>query len=126
MKSNDVFERGVQWMLAEGHYVGLHAYEHRPDLWQQWLSHADDIKRDLDRCNEYFKPMVGSDLTVFRPPYGQGGIPAWLWAQEHGVKYQLMDIDTKDWKHHHDAIFRRWENDPVGHRDRVRRGGTKP
>ncbi len=30
-----------------------------------------------------------------------------------------MDIDTKDWKHHPDASFRRWENDPVGHRDHM-------
>ncbi len=120
-----VFEQGVQWMLAEGHHVGLHAYRHDPDLWWNWISRADEIKQDLDQCNEYFKPMLsGGDLTVFRPPYLQGGIPAWAWAQENGVKYQLVDIDTKDWKHHQDATFPRWENDPVGHRDHML--GTLP
>ena len=52
---------------------------------------------------------------MFRPPYAQGSIPAFDWAAEHNVKYQLMDVDTKDWKHHHDALNRRWENDPRGH-----------
>ncbi len=106
--------------LARGHTVGLHAYEHNPKLWWNWLLRGPEIRADLDNCRDYFEPMVGSPITVFRPPYGQGGLPAYAWAQENGVKHHLVDVDPEDWKHHHDAFNRQWETDPQAHLEHMR------
>ena len=114
---DSAFATGIDRIRHKGHVIGLHAYRHDPELWWNWLSRGAEIREDLDRCKAYFEPMVGADITVFRPPYGQGGIPAFDWARAHNVKHQLVDVDTKDWKHHHDALSRRWENDPQGHLD---------
>ncbi len=114
---DSAFQKGIDRILDEGHFIGLHAYRHDPELWWNWLTRAPEITEDLDRCRAYFEPMVGADITVFRPPYGQGGIPAFDWAQENNVKYHLMDVDTEDWKHHPDGLNLLWENDPVGHLD---------
>ena len=112
---DSAFKTGVDRIMEHGHYVGLHAYRHDPDLWWNWLIRASEVKEDLDCCRAYFEPMVGRGITVFRPPYGQGGPPAFEWAREHSVKYQLMDVDPEDWKHHPDAFNRQWQNDPQAH-----------
>ncbi len=112
---DSVFQAGVDRILGRGHAVGLHAYRHDPDLWWNWLLRGSEIREDLDRCRAYFEPMAGQPITVFRPPYGQGGLPAYLWSQEHNVKHHLMDVDPEDWKHHHDALHRRWVDEPQAH-----------
>lgn len=109
-----VFERGIEFILNDGHRVALHCFRHDPNLWWGWLTRSAKIKEDLDRGLEYFEPITGK-LTAFRPPYGQGGIPAFDWAREHNIRHHLMDVDTKDWRHHPDALFRRWVDDPGGH-----------
>ena len=110
-----IFERGVRMMLDAGHRVGIHCYRHDPKLWWGWMSPESNIKEDLDQCVEYFEPMLDEPMTAFRPPYGQGGFPAFQWAAEHDIKYHLVDVDTKDWRHHPDALFPRWVDDPGGH-----------
>lgn len=79
----------------------------------------------IEGLNHAVHPVCGShrntavptsyQLAAFRPPYGQGGIPAFEWAREDHIKHRLTDVDTKDWRHHRDAFFRRWVDDPAGH-----------
>ena len=109
-----LFERGIAEILGAGHRLGIHCFKHDPTLWWGWAFRGAEIKEDLRLCREYFEPMSGP-LTVFRPPYGQGGIPAFDWAREHRIQYHRWDVDTKDWRHHPDALFGRWENDPGAH-----------
>ncbi|MBI4716565.1 MAG: polysaccharide deacetylase family protein [Planctomycetes bacterium] len=114
--SDTLFETGVRMMLDAGHYVGVHAHRHDPDLWWNWISRGSDIEKDLDTCVDYFAPKVGKPLTVFRPPYGQGGLPAMLWAKRNHIRYHWTDLDPQDYLHHPDAqpapIF---VNDAQGH-----------
>jgi len=112
-----LFARGVRMILDAGHAVGIHCFKHDPELWWNWLFTAERIQRDLDRCVDYFSSMLPGRMTVFRPPYGQGGPPGVAWARRHRVRHRRWDMDTEDWLHHADAadFARRFENDPDGH-----------
>jgi peptidoglycan/xylan/chitin deacetylase (PgdA/CDA1 family) len=111
-----IFRKGIQMILEAGHHVGIHCHRHDPDLWWGWLFRGPEIHDDLDRCVAYFEPLVGRPMTTFRPPYGQGGFPAFQWAAQQGIKYHLVDLDPEDWRHHPDArLLRRFVNAPQRH-----------
>jgi peptidoglycan/xylan/chitin deacetylase (PgdA/CDA1 family) len=119
----ELFEQGVRMILDAGHFVGLHCHRHDPRLWWSWALRGSDIRRDLDRCVEYFTPMVGAAMTCFRPPYGQGGGAARRWADTNRIRYHLMDVDTQDWLHHPDnrilPLFRRNPSRHLAHMMRI-------
>ncbi|MEW1718184.1 polysaccharide deacetylase family protein [Streptomyces sp. NPDC093109] len=86
----------VKEVVAAGHELGSHSWEHR-DLSQM---SAGDVQTDLDRTNAAIKKITGSDPTVMRPPYGAHNatvdaatkLPMILWS-----------VDTEDWKYHDSA-----------------------
>lgn len=85
-------------MLAEGHEIGNHSWNH-PDLTKLT---DEQIRDQLDRTGQAIQDAAGVRPTTFRPPYGavdprvlaQTELPAILWT-----------VDTNDWRLPDDATL---------------------
>lgn len=82
----------VKRMVASGHEVGNHTWDH-DDL--TTLS-ADEIRTDLARTDEAIGTITGEAPATMRPPYGALNDTA-RGAIEHPML--LWDVDTLDWQH---------------------------
>jgi len=57
----------VKRMVAEGHSIGNHSYEH--GFWFS-LQRKKIMNADLERCDNAIKQVTGLKPRMFRPPYG--------------------------------------------------------
>jgi peptidoglycan/xylan/chitin deacetylase (PgdA/CDA1 family) len=79
-------------MVAEGHEVGNHTWNHRS---LTSLSSAQ-IQREIDRTNAAIAKAVDQPATLMRPPYGAHNSISDRLASTPVI---LWDVDTLDWKH---------------------------
>ncbi len=96
----------LQRMVAEGHLVGNHSWNH-PSLAK--LTDAQ-VAAQLGDTSAALESASGQPITMFRPPYGEynarvlsiARMPAMLW-----------DVDTEDWKGiDDDVLIQRAVNQP--------------
>lgn len=57
----------VKRIQEEGHVIGNHSYSHSNFL---PLLPGALLKRDILKCNELLNKLTGSQVTLFRPPFG--------------------------------------------------------
>ncbi len=83
----------VRRMVADGHTVGNHAWDHLR------LPELDDgeIERQLRRTSEAIAAVTGAPPTVFRPPYGARDDRVDRAAAALGMQTLLWDVDPADW-----------------------------
>jgi peptidoglycan/xylan/chitin deacetylase (PgdA/CDA1 family) len=83
----------VRRMLAEGHTVGNHSWDHPrlPEL------DRPAIEDQLRRASEAIAAVTGQPPTVFRPPYGARDARVDRVAAELGMSTLLWDVDPADW-----------------------------
>ena len=79
-------------MLAEGHEIGNHTWNHRS---LTSLS-STRIRREIDRTNEVITQAAGQPATLLRPPYGAHNS---ISDRLSSTPVILWDVDTLDWKH---------------------------
>lgn len=79
-------------MVAEGHEIGNHTWNHRS---LTSLSSAQ-IQREIDRTNAAIAKAVDQPATLMRPPYGAHNTISDRLASTPVI---LWDVDTLDWKH---------------------------
>ncbi|WP_181149700.1 polysaccharide deacetylase family protein [Arthrobacter sp. MYb227] len=79
-------------MIAEGHEVGNHTWNHRslPSL------NSAKIRSEIDRTNEAIAAAIGEPASLLRPPYGAHDSITDRLAQAPVI---LWDVDTLDWKY---------------------------
>ena len=82
----------LQRMIAEGHEVGNHTWNHRslPSL------SSSKIRSEIDRTNEAIAEAIDEPASLMRPPYGAHNAISNRLAQAPVI---LWDVDTLDWKH---------------------------
>lgn len=80
-------------MLAEGHEVGLHCYEHvrHTERDAAWLRH------DTDRALAVLAEL-GVSAVLWRPPWGVTAPWTEEVAREHGLSVIGWSVDTHDWR----------------------------
>ena len=90
----------VRRMVAEGHEVGLHSFNH-PDLSYQSASRID---RELAQSQLALAGAAGIRTSLFRPPYSSTvdalddkSWPVTRQVAEHGYISTFIDTDSKDW-----------------------------
>ncbi|MGC3994943.1 MAG: polysaccharide deacetylase family protein [Propionicimonas sp.] len=94
----------VRRMLAEGHAVGNHSWNH-PQFWK--MSRAA-IARQLDRTDALLKRITGKKPRLVRPPYGEVDARVRRIATAGGQSLVLWDVDPDDWRDHDaDLVVRR-------------------
>ena len=81
-------------MLADGHQVANHSYDHP---YMPSLSRAD-LRDNITRGFASIKTATGKQTRVLRSPYGAFGEQQWKDAGDLIDMNVLWDIDTLDWK----------------------------
>ncbi|MCM3748251.1 polysaccharide deacetylase family protein [Paenibacillus pasadenensis] len=84
----------VQRIVAEGHAVGNHSYDH--------TSYASlsmsEFKDQVERTNKLLHSQLGFTPRFIRPPYGEILPEQLLWTQSRGYYVVNWNVDTEDWK----------------------------
>lgn len=90
--SGDAQRQILQRMLAEGHIVGSHGWDH--------ANHKSVSAADLDRLvrlNHEFITGLGETRLFYRFPYGAAGCSTVEHAESYGYAVTGWHIDTADW-----------------------------
>lgn len=90
-------------MVAEGHVVGNHTYDH-PQLTR--LGEAA-IRKEITRTNALIEKATGRRPTLLRPPYGATNASVRAVAADLGMAQVMWNVDPEDWKDRNSAIVTR-------------------
>jgi len=83
----------VREMLANGHQVANHGFNHL-DSKQTGLS---DYVNDINRAHETLRDIVGQDISrTFRPPYGSITLASFRALTRLNYRYVFWSVDTED------------------------------
>lgn len=78
-------------MLAEGHEIGNHTWNHCVLN----LFNLGSLAKEIDSTACAVEEATGDAPTLMRPPYGANNAKA---KKAAGVPVVLWDVDTLDWK----------------------------
>lgn len=79
-------EELVRRIVAEGHEVGNHSFDHQ----------AFPSESDVATATALIQSVVGFAPSVFRPPFGAIDTPGADAAQRSGMRVVLWDVDSRD------------------------------
>lgn len=85
-------------ILAEGHEIGNHTYDHPylPDL------NTLAFERQIVKTERVIAQVLGTktqpQLRLFRPPYGEINEDQLKWAEKHEMTVVNWNVDSLDWK----------------------------
>ncbi|CAA7625126.1 Predicted xylanase/chitin deacetylase (fragment) [Candidatus Terasakiella magnetica] len=85
----------VRRMIAEGHEVENHSWDH-PDM--RKLDEAARIK-EIEATEALLKSL-GAEPRFFRPPYGAYDSALIAQARKNGLEVVLWSRDSEDWRYH--------------------------
>ena len=107
LKENDVkitFFVGGKWaqnssdmlkrMVAEGHEIGSHSYDH--EHFEQ-LSYAQSVEK-IKKAADVIYSICGTAPMLFAPPYGEFNDTTLRAARDLGCKTIMWSLDTIDWR----------------------------
>lgn len=84
----------VKRMVAEGHTVGNHSYNH-PDM---TTKSREKFEEELNRTRQAFETVTGQPMPMYyRPPEGKFTTENLKWAQEMGYTTLLWSTAYVDW-----------------------------
>ena len=85
----------VRRIIAEGHEVGNHTWDH-PQLSKLTDAQATD---EIEKTQNAIRAACGVTPTLLRPPYGALNKPEHFWIpQELKLNVIYWTVDTEDWK----------------------------
>lgn len=95
-KNISAYPEIVQRMVAEGHEIGNHSYNHPSFLKLSPAGLAQEVKS----TNEALADAVPQKPTTIRPPYGatNASITKRL-SEEFGLTVVMWSVDPQDWKY---------------------------
>ncbi|MFT4106156.1 MAG: polysaccharide deacetylase family protein [Lacrimispora sp.] len=85
------YQAELQRMIAEGHEIGNHTYDHK---YITRLS-GEQIESQVNRCSDAVQTATGVRPTLFRPPGGYISSASLAHVQAPAI---MWSIDTLDWK----------------------------
>ncbi|MDD2959434.1 MAG: polysaccharide deacetylase family protein [Lachnospiraceae bacterium] len=88
------FPEDVKKIAAAGHDLGNHSENHKN---MSQLS-AADCMQEIKKVHEKVKLLTGTDMTLFRPPYGDYDNKVIQTTRECGYYPIQWDVDSLDWK----------------------------
>ncbi len=90
----DDYPEEVKKIAEAGHDLGNHSATH-PHMSQIT---KDQIKQELQTAHQKVKDLTGTDMELFRPPFGEYDNKTIEAAQETGYYTIQWDVDSLDWK----------------------------
>ncbi len=85
------YQAELQRMVAEGHEIGNHTYDHK---YITKLS-GEQIQSQVNQCSDAVQAATGVRPTLFRPPGGYISSASLAHVQAPAI---MWSIDTLDWK----------------------------
>ena len=86
----------VKRIAEGGHDIGNHSDKH-PHMASM---SKEQIKEDIMRAHNATKDVLGIDMTLFRPPFGEYNNTVMEALKECGYYVIQWDVDSLDWKEH--------------------------
>ena len=85
----------IEREFKEGHTVAVHSYSHNYSL---IYSSAQELLKDIDKCNKIIKEVTGSYSDLYRFPGGSYGVNKKLISAvtEKGFRYVDWNASTRD------------------------------
>ena len=83
----------IKRMIAEGHVVGNHSYNH-PSMPTISLEKAAE---EITKLHDYIKENFGYTMTLFRPPMGEYSEQTLALTKELGYQTVFWSFAYKDW-----------------------------
>lgn len=84
----------VKKIASAGHDIGNHSDKH-PHMAQM---SKEQIKEDVMRAHNSVKELLGIDMNLFRPPFGEYNNTVIEALEECGYYVIQWDVDSLDWK----------------------------
>ncbi len=81
-------------MVAAGHEIGVHGWDHRPVAMHTPRSLHDGLARTRDLVED----TVGGAVRWYRPPYGLVTLASWWAARRVGLDTVLWSAWGRDWE----------------------------
>ena len=81
-------------MVAEGHEIGGHSWDHR----QLTKLSSEDMTDQIMNTRAKIYSLTGVDTTIIRPPYGSYNDETKRICAENGIVIINWSLDTLDWK----------------------------
>jgi peptidoglycan-N-acetylglucosamine deacetylase len=84
----------VQQIVAEGHELGNHTFNHK------LLTELpiDAVDREITETQNEIKKLTGYETSLFRPPYGAMKAETKLFLREKNFTVVLWSVDPRDWQ----------------------------
>ncbi|MEM9916865.1 MAG: polysaccharide deacetylase family protein [Bacteroidota bacterium] len=80
-----------QRIIAEGHQMGNHTYQHDPMVWRS----KDQIRTDLLKTDQLIRTAGGKDQHLFRAPYGDSFLNLPLVLKQLNKQYIGWSVEPK-------------------------------
>lgn len=84
----------VKAIAKAGHELGNHSENHK----QMSTLSAEECKEEIMKVHEKVKELTGTDMHVFRPPYGDYNDNLIKVTRECNYNAIQWDVDSLDWK----------------------------
>lgn len=98
------YPEDVKAIAADGHDLGNHSEHHK----QMSQISADECRQELQSVHDKVKELTGTDMSLFRPPYGDYNDTLIQTANDMDYHVIQWDVDSLDWKDYGvDAIVSR-------------------
>ncbi len=88
------YPEDVEKICNAGHDLGNHSENHKN---MSQLS-DEECKSELMKVHEKVKSLTGTEMNLFRPPYGDYDNEVIKHAKEYGYYTIQWDVDSLDWK----------------------------
>lgn len=88
------YPEAIKKIHQNGHDIGNHGANHKH---MTSLSREEMIE-EIDGCHNIIKSLVGVDMILFRPPYGDYNESVIMTAKAEGYYSIQWDVDSLDWK----------------------------
>lgn len=82
----------VERMIAEGHTIALHSYDHKNPWYKNYWATRQDFALSLALLQHH-----NWHVNYYRPPWGRSNLFTYSIAQKHNLKMIFWDIAAKDW-----------------------------
>ena len=87
-------QESLNRMVADGHEIGGHSWDHR----QLTKLSSEDMTDQIMNTRAMIYSLTGVDTTIIRPPYGSYNDETKRICAENGIVIINWSLDTLDWK----------------------------
>lgn len=83
----------VKRMAEEGHAIGHHSYCHQPMMFRSRTT----LEKEFTKTEHVLQEILGESPRMFRPPYGLFDSRVLRYVRQHGYRFVMWSIDSRDY-----------------------------